>query len=117
MMMSIFERTKEIGTQLAVGTSRLRLMVNFLYEGLMVGVFGGALGLAVAAGLAGLINSSGLRMPPPPGGTQGYPLNVDLVPGVFVGVFLLIVVTTVLSTIMPAVRASRMKIVDALGHV
>jgi len=117
MMMSIFERTKEIGTQLAVGTSRLRLMVNFLYEGLMVGVFGGALGLAIATGLAELINHSGLRMPPPPGGTQGYPLNVDLVPGVFIGVFLLIVVTTVLSTIAPAVRASRMKIVDALGHV
>jgi len=117
MMMSIFERTKEIGTQLAVGTSRLRLLVNFLYEGLMVGVFGGLLGLLVAAALAELIDHSGLRMPPPPGGTTGYPLMVDLVPGVFAGVFVLIVVTTVLSTVAPAVRASRMKIVDALGHV
>jgi putative ABC transport system permease protein len=56
-------------------------------------------------------------MPPPPGGTTGYPLFVDLVPGVFVGVFLLIVTTTVVSTIAPAFKASRMKIVDALGHV
>jgi len=117
MMMSIMERTREIGTQLAVGTSRLRLLVNFLYEGLMIGVLGGLLGLLVAAGLAELINHSGLRMPPPPGGTTGYPLIVDLVPGVFVGVFLLIVVTTVVSTIAPAFKASRMKIVDALGHV
>ncbi len=117
MLMSIMERTREIGTQLAVGTSRLRLLVNFLYEGLMVGVFGGALGLLVGAGLAELIDHSGLRMPPPPGGTSGYPLFVDLVPGVFVGVFLLIVTTTVVSTIAPAFKASRMKIVDALGHV
>jgi putative ABC transport system permease protein len=117
MMMSIFERTKEIGTQLAVGTSRLRLLVNFLYEGLMVGVFGGLLGLLVGAGLAELIDHAGLRMPPPPGGTTGYPLFVDLVPAVFAGVFLLIVVTTVLSTVAPALKASRMKIVDALGHV
>jgi len=80
-------------------------------------VLGGLLGLLVAAGLAELINHSGLRMPPPPGGTTGYPLIVDLVPGVFVGVFLLIVVTTVVSTIAPAFKASRMKIVDALGHV
>ena len=117
MMMSIMERTREIGTQLAVGTSRLRLLVNFLYEGLMIGVFGGLLGLLIAAGLAELIDHSGLRMPPPPGGTTGYPLIVDLVPGVFVGVFLLIVTTTVISTIAPAFKASRMKIVDALGHV
>ncbi len=117
MMMSIMERTREIGTQLAVGTSRLRLLVIFLYEGLMIGVFGGLLGLLIAAGLAELIDHSGLRMPPPPGGTTGYPLIVDLVPGVFVGVFLLIVTTTVVSTIAPAFKASRMKIVDALGHV
>ena len=117
MMMSIMERTREIGTQLAVGTSRLRLLVIFLYEGLMIGVFGGLLGLLIAAGLAELIDHSGLRMPPPPGGTTGYPLIVDLVPAVFVGVFLLIVTTTVISTIAPAFKASRMKIVDALGHV
>jgi putative ABC transport system permease protein len=115
--MSIMERTREIGTQLAVGTSRLRLLLNFLYEGLMIGVFGGLLGLLVGAGLAELIDHAGLRMPPPPGGTSGYPLFVDLVPGVFVGVFLLIVTTTVVSTIAPAFKASRMKIVDALGHV
>jgi putative ABC transport system permease protein len=117
MMMSIMERTREIGTQLAVGTSRFRLLLNFLYEGLMMGVFGGLLGLAVGAGLAELIDNAGLSMPPPPGGTTGYPLVVDLVPGLFAGVFLLIVLTTVTSTIAPALKASRMKIVDALGHV
>lgn len=117
MMMSIFERTREIGTQLAVGTSRVRLLVNFLYEGLMIGVLGGGLGLVIACGLALAINHAGLTMPPPPGRTQGYPLFVDLVPQIFAGVFLLIVVTTVVSTIFPALKASRMKIVDALGHV
>jgi putative ABC transport system permease protein len=117
MLMAIMERTREIGTQLAVGTSRIRLLVNFLYEGLMIGVFGGLLGLLVGAGLAELIDHAGLRMPPPPGGTSGYPLYVDLVPSVFMGVFILIVTTTVVSTIAPAFKASRMKIVDALGHV
>ena len=56
-------------------------------------------------------------MPPPPGFTNGYPLFVDLVPQIFAGVFLLIMATTVLSTIIPALKASRMKIVDALGHI
>lgn len=117
MMMSIFERTKEIGTQLAVGTSRLRLLVNFLYEGLVMGILGGGLGLIIALGLSLLINYSGIAVPPPPGMTNGYPLFVDLVPQIFAGVFLLMIVTTVLSTVIPALKASRMKIVDALGHI
>lgn len=117
MMMSIFERTKEIGTQLAVGTSRLRLMLNFLYEGLIIGVLGGLLGLLIAYGLALLINNSHIMMPAPPGGTRGYPLLVDTVPMVFVGVFILMSATTVVSTVIPAFRASRLKIVDALGHI
>jgi putative ABC transport system permease protein len=117
MMMSIFERTKEIGTQLAVGTSRVQLLVNFLYEGLVIGILGGGLGLILALGLSLLINYSGMTMPPPPGFTNGYPLFVDLVPQIFAGVFLLIMATTVLSTIIPALKASRMKIVDALGHI
>ncbi len=117
MMMSIFERTREIGTQLAVGTSRARLIVIFVYEGLIIGTLGAGLGLIVAYGLAALINRSGLSMPPPPGSTRGYPLFIDTVPGVFAGVFILMAMTTVVSTLIPAYRASRLKIVDALGHI
>ncbi len=117
MMMSIFERTKEIGTQLAVGTSPTRLLVNFLYEGLIIGALGAFIGLVVAFLLATLINASGLTMPPPPGMSHGYSLIVDTVPSIFAGVFLLITMTTVISTIIPAYKASRLKIVDALGHV
>jgi putative ABC transport system permease protein len=117
MMMSIFERTKEIGTQLAIGTSRMRLLLNFLYEGLIVGVLGALLGLLIAYGLSMLINGTHIMMPAPPGRTTGYPLLVDTVPMVFGGVFLLMSLTTVVSTIIPAFRASRLKIVDALGHI
>lgn len=117
MMMSIFERTREIGTQLAVGTSRLRLMISFLYEGLIIGTLGALIGLIVAYLLASLINGSGLTMPAPPGMTRGYSLIVDKVPSIFVGVFILISMTTVISTVVPAFKASRLKIVDALGHV
>ncbi len=117
MMMSIFERTREIGTQLAVGTSRSRLLLNFLYEGVVMGVLGAALGLAISYGLAELINNAGITMPPPPGRNSGYPLRVDIVPAVFAGVFCLMSMTTVVSTVLPALKASRLKIVDALGHI
>ncbi len=117
MMMSIFERTKEIGTQLAVGTSRIRLLLNFLYEGLTIGILGGLAGLALAFALSAFINHAQVMMPPPPGSTRGYPLMVDIVPSLFLGVFVVMALMTVLSTILPALKASRMKIVDALGHI
>ena len=117
MMMSIFERTREIGTQLAMGTSRVRLLINFLYEGLIIGVLGALIGLLTAFLLGTIINHAGVTMPPPPGSTRGYPLFIDNVPMIYSGVFILIALTTVISTIIPALKASRLKIVDALGHI
>jgi putative ABC transport system permease protein len=117
MMMSIFERTKEIGTQLAMGTSRARLLINFLYEGLIIGVLGALIGLLTALVLGTIINHAGVTMPAPPGSTRGYPLLIDNVLMIYIGVFILIAMTTVVSTIIPALKASRLKIVDALGHI
>lgn len=117
MMMSILERTKEIGTQLAVGTSRLRLLTNFLYEGLTIGIIGGGGGTLLALLIGLFLNSINIMMPPPPGATHGFPLRVNLVPGLYAGVFFLMVIMTVVSTVFPAVKASRLNIVNALGHI
>jgi putative ABC transport system permease protein len=117
MMMSIFERTKEIGTQLAMGTSRTRLLINFLYEGLIIGILGSLIGLFTALILGTVINHAGIVMPAPPGSTRGYPLFIDNVLLLYAGVFMLIALTTVISTVAPALKATRFKIVDALGHI
>ncbi|NIR48373.1 ABC transporter permease [candidate division KSB1 bacterium] len=117
MMMSIFERTQEIGTLMAVGTSGKRLLSNFLLEGLALGVLAAAAGLLLGLLLSVVINHAGITMPPPPGSTRGYPLNVKYVTEIYVGTFILMVITAVVSTLFPAFKASRMKIVDALGHI
>ena len=105
MMMSIFERTKEIGTQLAIGTSRTRLLIIFLYRGFIVGVLGSVIGLLVAFLLGSLINHAGIVMPAPPGSTRGYPLFIDHVFIIYFGVFILIAMTTVISTIIPRTQS------------
>lgn len=117
MMMSFFERTKEIGTLMAVGTSSKRVLTNFLLEGLVIGLLAGTAGLVLGLILSFMINHAGIMMPPPPGSTSGYPLNVHYVLEVYLGTFIFMVTTAVLSTLVPAFRASRMKIVDALGHI
>lgn len=116
MMMSVFERVREIGTLMAFGTRRRQVLAIFVLEGAVLGVLGGLAGLAVSYGLVQAINHAGLTMPPPPSFSTGFPLLVTPAPGLFVVVFGLIVAVLTASAVLPAWRGARLRIVDALGH-
>ncbi len=115
--MSTFERTREIGTLMAVGTTRSQIWRMFFAEGLLIGLIGGILGLATGALLAWVINHGNVMLPPPPGYTVGYRLEILLQAPVLITAFAIALATSTLSSIVPAFKASRMKIVDALGHI
>lgn len=117
IIMSISERVQEIGTLMAMGTSRRKLVQMFLYEGLVLGLLGAVIGLALAGALSWWINRAEIMMPPPPGWDRGYRLGIRLESWLIALVFGLMLVTAVISTLAPAIRAARMKIVDALGHI
>jgi putative ABC transport system permease protein len=117
IVMSVFERTREIGTLLSVGTTRGKVWRMFFAEGFLIGVIGGLLGIAAGVALAQLINHGNVMLPPPPGYTTGFPLRILLQTPVLVTSFVISVMTATLSAILPAWKASRMKIVDALGHI
>jgi putative ABC transport system permease protein len=117
IVMSIFERTREIGTLMAIGISRSRVWRMFFLEGLMTGLLGGLLGVTAGVAIGWLINRAGIMLPPPPGYTVGYPLNILIETPILMTAFLISVITSTLSSILPALKASRLKIVDALGHI
>lgn len=117
MMMSVFERVREIGTLMAFGTRRRQVLLIFVLEGAVLGVLGGLVGLVISYGLIQAINHAGLTMPPPPSFSTGFPLLIKLVPGLFLSVFVLIVAVLTGSAVLPAWRGARLRIVDALGHV
>ena len=113
-MMSVLERTTEIGTSLAIGLRRTVLMRMFIAEGLIIGVAGGILGVALGYMLAHVISMVGIPMPPPPGMARGYLGEILIMPRLAVDALILAVGTTFLASILPAWKASRMIIVDAL---
>ncbi len=117
ILMSVFERTREIGTLMAMGTTRGRLRAMFMAEGVGIGIIGGLLGLTIGVLLAMLINRGNVMLPPPPGYTVGYRLQIMMQPPVLITAFLVSFITATISSILPALKASRLKIVDALGHI
>ncbi|WP_410499107.1 ABC transporter permease [Chitinibacter sp. S2-10] len=118
MSMAIVERTVEIGTLRAIGLRRGGIRRLFVCEGVLLGVVGAALGIAIALGLAYAINHSGLTWTPP-GNSEPVALMVrvwgELRMIISTAVGLLIVAA--ISAWWPACRAAQLNIVDALRHV
>jgi len=117
LMMAIFERTREIGTMLAMGTPRRWILSLFVSEGLLIGVLGALAGVLAGNGIGFLLNHSGLQMPPPPGNSTGFPFHVRYDAALMIGSSGLVVITMTLASVLPAIRASRVRIVEALAHV
>ncbi len=116
MMMNVMERTGEIGTIMAMGTRRRQLITMFLSEGLLLGIFGALIGLVLGLGLAMLISAIGIPMPPPPGMDRALIGQIRITPTLAFESLLLAVATTLIASVYPAWKASRLTIVDALRH-
>lgn len=114
--MAVWERTKEIGTIMALGSKRREVMRLFLLEGLVIGIFGGVIGITIGAGMAYIISAIGIPMPPPPGGTFEWMARVRIVPELLFSSFLIALISSLLSSLYPAYKASRLVIADALRH-
>jgi len=116
MMMSVMERTGEIGTSMALGVRRRALLAQFLTEGALIGLFGALAGLALALLISAGIGALQIEMPPPPGLTRGYIAKVMITLPIIADALLVAIATTTLASVYPAWRASRMVIVDAIRH-
>ena len=118
MGMSVMERTAEIGTARAIGLRRGGIRRQFLLEGCILGAIGATAGIALGIVAAFFVNRAGLTWLPP-GQSVPSPLIV-MIAGMTIlhaGIWLGLMVMTTLAAIIPANRAARLQVVDALRHV
>lgn len=101
MLVSVTERTFEIGLRKAVGARKRQILLQFLIESLLMTAVGGVLGLVLASGVSAVIRSS---TPIPMTITVGYVILALVVSG---GIGLI-------AGIYPAVKASRLDPIIAL---
>jgi putative ABC transport system permease protein len=118
MGMSVMERIDEIGTTRALGVRRGRIRRQFLLEGSMLGALGASLGVVFAFLAAAAINNSGLTWTPP-GDANPIPLKLYILgaSGITLAVWFALILVATVAALIPANRAARLPIVDALRHV
>lgn len=111
--MSFLERTREVGTVRALGTTQGGVFRLFLSESALLGLFGGLLGLVFGALLGSGFNAARIAWQPP-GTVVPVFLTVTLSFGGAWPSFAVSWMATVLSALYPALHASRLRVVDAL---
>jgi putative ABC transport system permease protein len=110
MLVSVTERTREIGIRMAVGARGRDIMIQFLIESVVLSCFGGAIGLALgilaSLGITRLINSIS--------NGADWPVVVSIPAGIVAMVFAAVV--GLVFGLYPAWRASRLDPIDALRY-
>ncbi len=116
MAMAIIERTREIGTLRALGTLPGQLLRSLGMEGMLLGGVGALLGAALSLGVSLLLYVVPIEMPPPPGRSVGYPLNIAIDPTLYLATLLAMVALTTLASVAVARHTVHKPVVDALAH-
>jgi len=107
LSLSIFERTREIGLLRAVGMTRSQIRRMIRWESIMIAVIGAILGMVVGL-FFGVVVTAALK-------SQG--INVLSVPVVqILGLLIFGVIAGLLAAILPAHRAARLNILEAIAH-
>lgn len=117
MLMVVLERTREIGTMIAIGYKNRHILFLFLLEGAMKGLIGGIIGSILGAAVVSILNTTGLVFSRPGTEQAAFVLRPEIDPGILVLSILFSLVAAVLASLYPANRGANMDPVEALRSV
>ena len=103
MLVSVTERTREIGIRKAVGAKRRDILMQFLVEAVVLSVIGGLLGILLGAGIAILVEQSGLMTTVVSTESVLLATGFSVAVGLFFGIY-------------PSMRAARLHPIEALRY-
>ena len=115
MIMAVYERVREIGTIAAIGTLPRKILSLFLVEGFCLGLTGALVGVVFGLMIIFGLNLSKITFNF--GQATGLILAPTIAPMEVVTASLLVIIVSVLASLQPAYKASRMEPIDALRHL
>jgi len=115
MVMAVYERIREIGTIAAIGTLPGKIVAMFLIEGLSLGLFGAVVGDILGVAIIYILNAAKLTFDF--GRQKGLVLSPSISLEDIFAISIIVIIISVLASLQPAYKASRMNPIDALRHV
>jgi putative ABC transport system permease protein len=115
MVTAVYERIREIGTIAAIGTLPGKIVAMFLIEGFSLGLFGAIVGDILGVAVIYILNAAKLTFNF--GRQEGLLLSPNISLQDILTISIIVIIISVLASLQPAYKASRMNPIDALRHV
>lgn len=115
LLMSVEERTREIGLDKALGMSSAKIFLEFAIEAIALGFWGSAFGVVVAMGIGSVVN---VAVHAPGGFLESFPtFNLfEFTPGNIIPIILVVMFIALLAGTAPAWKAAHKNPIDALRY-
>lgn len=118
MMMSVFERIREFGVLMAIGMKRMRLFLLIILESIFLLFSGGLIGTLLGFLSIELLSRNGIDLSIFAEGMAAYGMSAILYPALpfhmYITLFVMMMITAVIASISPALKAIRLKPAEAI---
>ncbi|MEI7980012.1 MAG: FtsX-like permease family protein [Bacteroidota bacterium] len=118
MLMIVFERTKELGMLMAVGMSKSRVFRMIMLETVFLTFIGGIVGMALSAALIAIFQRHGIDLSTFSKGLGAFGFDPKIYPYIepelYINLSIMIILTGILSAVMPAKKALKLNPVEAI---
>lgn len=120
MLMSVFERTRELGMLMAIGMVKGKVFSLILMESTLLGITGATIGLLASLMLVTLLGHTGIPLGSMAQGLGAFGVDTTLYPTVstneYVAVFVTVVLVSILASLYPARQILKQRPVNAMSH-
>ena len=118
MLMSVMERIRELGVLMAVGMKRVRVFVLIIIETIFLSISGGIVGMILGAASIWLTAQKGINLSLFSQGLSSYGISSHLFPSLpadfYSTLFIMIIITAIVSAIYPAIKAVKLNPASAI---